>query len=97
MCKHPANERRRYIVTSSLIGWAHAWKFSLIIATVVGSLATQWGRAVAVTMRINLIIQAWYDLSGQHHIQEIYYEVMVYYILSIATTKKDTYRYIPPV
>ena len=23
-CMHPANERRRYIVTSSLIGWAHA-------------------------------------------------------------------------
>ena len=23
LCMHPANERRRYIVTSSLIGWAH--------------------------------------------------------------------------
>ena len=24
LCMHPANERRRYIVMSSLIGWAHA-------------------------------------------------------------------------
>ena len=23
LCLHPANERRRYIVTSSLIGWVH--------------------------------------------------------------------------
>ena len=23
LCLHPANERRRYIVTSSLFGWAH--------------------------------------------------------------------------
>ena len=23
LCMRPANERRRYIVTSSLIGWAH--------------------------------------------------------------------------
>ena len=23
LCMHPANERRRYDVTSSLIGWAH--------------------------------------------------------------------------
>ena len=28
---HPANERRRYNVTSSLIGWAHSQKWSLII------------------------------------------------------------------
>ena len=24
LCMHPANERRRYIVTSPLIGWVHA-------------------------------------------------------------------------
>ena len=24
LCVHPANGRRRYIVTSSLIGWAHS-------------------------------------------------------------------------
>ena len=26
LCRRPANERRRYIVTSSLIGWAHIYK-----------------------------------------------------------------------
>ena len=25
LCMHPANERRRYIVTSSLIGWAQTY------------------------------------------------------------------------
>ena len=34
LCMRPANERRRYKVTSSLIGWAHAqndaWKYSYI-------------------------------------------------------------------
>ena len=34
LCMRPANERRRYIVTSSLIGWAHVendpWLFTLL-------------------------------------------------------------------
>ena len=27
LCMHPTNERRRYIVTPSLIGWAHTQKY----------------------------------------------------------------------
>ena len=31
-CMHPANERWRYIVTSSLIGWAHTeWSLALCV------------------------------------------------------------------
>ena len=30
---HPANERRRYIVTSSLIGWAHVQNDPLYVIT----------------------------------------------------------------
>ena len=29
MCMRPASERRRYIVTSSLIGWAYTKKWSM--------------------------------------------------------------------
>ena len=32
LCMRRANERRRYIVTSSLIGWAHTQNWSLLTA-----------------------------------------------------------------
>ena len=35
-CIHPANERRHYIVTSSLIGWVHALNSSCVLYLIVG-------------------------------------------------------------
>ena len=40
LCMRPANERRRYVVTSSLIGWAHTQKYPCIMLIFVLSIVT---------------------------------------------------------
>ena len=51
LCIHPANERRRYIVTSSIIGWVHTqnspWVWHLcLLHTAPGTTALAGGRAM---------------------------------------------------
>ena len=42
LCMHPANERRRYNVTSSLIGWAHSCNDTWFHVCVLGSSCVLW-------------------------------------------------------
>ena len=48
LCAHPANERRRYIVTSSLIGWAHfqddPWILVIILTVKFGMSLMVWAK-----------------------------------------------------
>ena len=40
LCPRPANERRRYIVTSSLIGWVYSQNDPCIVNTTAATLST---------------------------------------------------------
>ena len=81
LCMRPANERRRYIVTSSLIGWAHTQNDPCLIIQILYrhvditcKIMTKSGHNFAHVMTAELPLLF---TSGQHtSLQDLVYKLM---------------------
>ena len=75
LCVRPANERRRYIVTSSLIGWVHTQNNPWII---LGRLTLNHSRSkIVLACNFSSWIAAWSTMLPHHDMWDLIVQVWV--------------------